>query len=294
LTSVFAAGRRGWRAPGLAFIAPAAAALALMLVFPFTYTVAISLFDWTIGGNSTRWVGLGNYVAASHDARFLNSVINTAVYTVLSVTGEVVLGVAFALLLFRPFALRGVARALFMLPMAATPVAIALVWLLMFDPASGVLNYLLGIVGLPPSVWVNDARLAIPALALVDIWQWTPLVMLIVLGGLASLPVEPYEAAVIDGASRLQSFVYLTLPLLRPYIVVAALFRSIDALKTFDTIFVITGGGPAFASETLNLYIYRSAFDYLKMGYSSALLVIFFMIVLLVSLALVILRRRPA
>jgi multiple sugar transport system permease protein len=283
-----------WKAPALAFIAPAVAALALVLVFPFGYTLVVSLFDWTIGRGGAHWIGLGNYAAALHDARFLNSIVTMVEFTVLSVSGEVVLGVAFALLLFRPFVLRGTVRALFMLPMAATPVAIALVWLLMFDPASGVLNYLLGLVHLPPSVWVNDARLAIPALALVDIWQWTPLVMLIVLGGLTSLPAEPYEAALIDGASRVQSFLYLTLPLLRPYIVVAALFRSIDALKTFDTIFVITGGGPAFASETLNLYIYRTAFDYLKMGYSSALLVIFFAIVLLVSLALIMLRRRPA
>lgn len=273
------------------FIGPAAIVLTLMLVFPFGYTAYISLFEWFAAGPAPSFVGLKNYGELWSDTRFINALINTFTYTVGAVVIEVVLGIAFALLLHQKFFARGAVRTIFLLPMVATPVAISLVWLLMFDPASGVLNYFLVSIGLPPSVWVNSTSLAIPALILVDVWQWTPLVMLIVLGGLTSLPPEPFEAASIDGASPWQTFAYLTLPMLRPYIVVAALFRGIDAIKTFDTIYVITKGGPAFASETLNLYIYSNAFDYLHIGYSSAMLVIFFLIVLALSLALIRVRR---
>jgi multiple sugar transport system permease protein len=226
------------------------------------------------------------------DSRFLNALGRTLVYTALAVAIEVALGIALALMFAKPFLGRGVARSVFLLPMVATPVAISLVWLLMYDPASGVLNYLLNVVGLPGSLWVNDSVLALPALVLVDVWQWTPIVMLMVLGGLTALPDDPFQAARIDGASDWQIFRYLTLPMLRPYIVVAALFRGIDALKTFDSIYVITRGGPNFASETLNLYIYASAFDYLHFGSSSAMLVVFFMIVLAFSVALIAFRRK--
>ena len=261
---------------------------------PVQLTVYLSLFEWFAAGPAPRFVGLGNYLEIARDARFLNAAWHTLLYTGMAVGVEVVLGIAFALMLHRNFFGRGAVRTIFLLPMVATPVAISLVWLLMFDPASGVLNYLLTSVGLPPSLWVNNAQLAIPGLVLVDVWQWTPLVMLIVLGGLTALPPEPFEAAMIDGASAWQTLIHLTLPLLRPYIVVAALFRGIDALKTFDTIYVITRGGPAFASETLNLYIYSSAFEYLHMGYSSAMLVVFFFIVLAMSLVLIRVRRRSA
>lgn len=284
----------GWldRHLALVFLAPAVAVLTLMLLFPLGYTVYLSLHEWFAASPvPPSFVGLQNYVAMMSDPRFVGGVVRTLVYTALAVVGEVVLGVAMALLFHRPFAGRGVARTLFLLPMVATPVAIALVWLLMYDPAAGVLNYLLSLVRLPPSLWVNDATTVLPSLVLVDVWQWTPLVMLIALAGLAALPTEPYEAAIIDGASRLQTLRYITLPLLRPYIVVAALFRGIDALKTFDTIYVITRGGPAFASETLNLYIYNVAFEYLHIGSSSAMLVVFFWIVLGLSVALIAFRR---
>jgi multiple sugar transport system permease protein len=175
--------------------------------------------------------------------------------------------------------------------MVATPVAISLVWLMMYDPATGVLGFALRSVGLPAIAWTSDPRWVIPSLVLVDVWQWTPLVALICMAGLAGLPSGPYEAATIDGASRWQTFWHITMPLLRPTIVVALLFRTIDTLKNFDTIWVISGGGPAFASETLNIYVYKMAFEYLNVGYASALLVIFFAIVLGTSLFLIKLRR---
>ena len=144
----------------------------------------------------------------------------------------------------REFPFRGVLRGIFIMPMMATPVAVALVWTMMFHPQQGVLNYLLSLVGLPPSLWVYSPTLVIPSLVLVEVWHWTPLVMLIVLGGLAALPTEPYESARLDGASEWQLFRYITLPLVAPFLVVAAVIRTIDALKTFDTIYVITRRRP--------------------------------------------------
>ena len=170
--------------------------------------------------------------------------------------------------------------------MMATPVAIALVWTMMFHPQLGVLNYLLTSVGLPPSTWVYDSNTVIPTLVMVETWQWTPLVMLIVLGGLASLPTDPYEAAILDGASAWQMFRHITLPLVWPFIVVAAVMRMIDALKAFDTIFVITIGGPGTSSETINILLYQTAFAYYDLGYGSAMVVVFFVLILLISVVL--------
>jgi multiple sugar transport system permease protein len=162
---------------------------------------------------------------------------------------------------------------------------------MMFDPTSGLLNYLLALIGQPPSLWVADQNLALVCLVAVDTWIHTPLVMLIVLAGLSALPTDPYESAVIDGANAAQLLWHITLPLLRPTVMVAILFRSIDALKTFDTIFVITKGGPVYASETLNVYSFIQAFEYFNMGYSSALLMIFFALVMGVAIVFMRLRR---
>jgi multiple sugar transport system permease protein len=291
--------RRRWlvdwlnRHTELLFLLPTVLILGVLLVFPIGYTLYFSVHEWFAASQSPpKFVGLQNYVDMTRDPLFLRAVLRTVVYTGLAVGCELLIGVGMALAFSRPFLGRGIARTVFILPMVATPVAVGLVWLLMFDPVSGVFNYLLSLVGLPPSVWVGDPQTALLSLVLVDIWQWTPLVMLIALSGLATLPQEPFEAALIDGASVLQRFWHLTLPMLRPYIVVAALFRSVDALKSFDTIYVITRGGPAHSSETLNLYIYNQAFEYLHVGYSSALVVVFFCLVFAVSLVLINFRRR--
>lgn len=280
------------RNTGMLFLLPAVAVLGALILFPLGYTLYFSVHDWFAASREApRYVGLQNYVDILHDRQFWWAVLRTFIYTGLAVAVELVLGVSMALAFNRQFFLRGAARAVFLLPMVATPVAIALVWLMMFDPISGVLNYLLQLVGLPPSLWVGDTSTALLSLTLVDIWQWTPIVMLMTLGGLATLPNDPIEAAIIDGASAWQRVRYIILPMVRPYIVVAALFRTIDALKSFDTIYVITRGGPAYSSETLNLYIYNQAFEYHHIGYSSALVVVFFVIVLAISFAMISVRR---
>ena len=211
-----------------AFAVPAALVVLLVILFPWIFTIFMSLHDWKVTGD-TPFVGLANYVKMLHDERFVWAVIRTLEFTAATVIVPMLLGVWAAVIFASQFRLRGLARTLFVLPMMATPVAIALVWTMMFHPQLGVLNYLLTSVGLPPSSWVYDSSTVIPTLVMVETWQWTPLVMLIVLGGIASLPQEPYEAAILDGASAWQMFHHITLPLVWPFIMVAAVIRLIDA-----------------------------------------------------------------
>jgi multiple sugar transport system permease protein len=273
------------------FIVPALVVVGAVIVFPWLFTLWMSAFDWTIG-STAHFVGFGNYRKLVANQRFLESILHTFYFTALAVVVPLVLGTAAAMIFHREFPFRGVLRGIFIMPMMATPVAVALVWTMMFHPQQGVLNYLLSLIGLPPSLWVYSPTLVIPSLVLVEVWHWTPLVMLIVLGGLAALPTEPYESARLDGASEWQLFRYITLPLVAPFLVVAAVIRTIDALKTFDTIYVITGGGPGTASETINLYLYLQAFAFYNIGDASAVVVVFFVIVLALALLLLHVREK--
>jgi multiple sugar transport system permease protein len=218
--------------------------------------------------------------------------LGTEPLAAMAVVFPLILGLAAALVFNQKFPLRGLARTVFILPMMATPVAVALVWTMMFHPQLGVLNWLLAQIGIPPSMWVYSPDTVIPTLVVVEVWHWTPLVMLLILGGLASLPGDPYEAAKIDGATPLQSFWHITLPLLAPYIVVALIIRTIDALKAFDTIYVITQGGPGSASETINIFLYLQAFAFYNVGYASAVVVVFFAIILALAALLMWTRQR--
>ena len=273
------------------FIVPALLVVGAVIIFPWLFTVWMSAFDWTIG-SVAHFIGFENYTKLATNQRFHEAILHTLYFTLLAVVVPLVVGTAAALIFHREFPLRGVLRSVFTMPMMATPVAVALVWTMMFHPQQGVLNYLLSLVGLPPSLWVYSPTLVIPSLVLVEIWHWTPLVMLIVLGGLAALPTEPYESARLDGASEWQLFRYITLPLLAPFLVVAAVIRTIDAVKAFDTIYVISQGGPGTASETINLYLYLQAFAFYNVGNASAVVVVFFVIILALALLLLYVRQR--
>jgi multiple sugar transport system permease protein len=274
-----------------AFVMPALLVVLAVIVLPWAFTLYMSVHEWKLGG-AYNYVGASNYTRIFTDERFLEAVWHTFLYSALAVILPVVLGVGAALVFHNEFPLRGLLRGIFVMPMMATPVAIAVVWTMMFHPQLGVLNYLLSLVGIPPQLWVFHPSSVIPSLVLVETWQWTPLVMLIVLGGLASLPTEPYESAQIDGASSLQQFWYITLPMIGPFVMVAVIIRLIDALKSFDIIFAITQGGPGNASETLNLYLYSTAFSYYDVGYGSAIAVVFFIIIVALSLLTLHLRAR--
>ena len=277
-----------WLLPG-----PAVVTLLVLMVFPLVYTAYLSLHEWYASSVlGPQFVGLQNYVQLfARDERFWPAFVTTLVFTAGSVILTVVLGLGIAHLLIRVFPGRGLARTLMLLPMIATPVAMALVWMTMMSPTIGVLNWLLSCVGLPPSAWVSSPRSVIAALLLVETWMWTPMTTLICLAGLAALPGEPFESARVDGASSRQVFWHVTLPLLRATLVVAALFRTIDALKVFDIVYVMTEGGPGFASETLNLYVFQTSFKYLNLGYASALIVVFFALIAGASLLLIRVRR---
>jgi multiple sugar transport system permease protein len=273
------------------FVVPAVVVVGSVIVFPWVFTVWMSMQEWTVGG-ARRFNGLSNYARLFSDERFIASIGHTLVYTLLAVVLPLIFGTLAALIFNSRVPLRGVLRGLFVMPMMATPVAIALVWTMMFHPQLGVLNYLLSLVGIPPQGWVFNSATVIPSLVLVETWQWTPLVMLIVLGGLAAIPTEPYESAAIDGANALQRFRYITLPMVAPFLMVAVIIRTIDALKSFDIIYAITQGGPGTASETINLYLYSVAFAYYDIGYGSAIAVVFFALVIALSLLMLHLRQR--
>jgi len=273
------------------FSLPAVLVITAVIVFPWLFTLYMSGQDWKIGGG-VEFVGLGNFAELAKDQRFLESMGHTVYFTVLAVVLPIVFGTAAALVFHREFPFRGLLRTIFVMPMMATPVAVALVWTMMFHPQLGVLNYLLSLIGIGPQGWVYDPATVIPTLVMVEVWHWTPLVMLIVLGGLAGLPREPYESALIDGANDWHMFRHITLPLVWPFIMVAIVIRTIDALKAFDTIFVITQGGPGTASETLNIFLYLQAFQFYKIGYASAVVVIFFVIIIMLSLLLLYARQK--
>ncbi|HKM43786.1 MAG TPA: sugar ABC transporter permease [Limnochordia bacterium] len=264
------------------FVMPALIFVTVMMAFPILYTFRLSFTQWSM--SATRppvWVALGNYTSLLfHDPRFWGAVARTFVFTIVAVVVETVLGVIIALVLNRETRGQNLIKTLFLLPMIATPVAVGMVWLLMFEPSIGVINYLLELLRLPQGLWLASPNQALASLILVDVWQWTPMITLIVLAGLASLSREPFEAAIVDGASRLQTVFYITLPLIKSTVVAAVILRTIDAIKTYDIIYTMTQGGPGFATETLNIYSFVLGFQYFQMGKASALLMIFFALVL--------------
>lgn len=273
------------------FPLPAVLALIVLILLPMLANFGISLFDWFIGRPPT-FIGLENFSDALSDRRFWNGVKNTFYFTALAVPIQLIFGLGVAVLFNREMPAKGLVRTIILMPMVATPVAIALIWALMFNPSLGVLNYFLESLGLPRSLWVADSSLALPSLVMVDVWQWTPMVALILLAALQGVPQEQVEAARIDGASGFQVFWNVVFPAIRNAMVVALILRSIDALKTFDIIYVITAGGPGIATETLNVFAFKAGFEFFRAGYAATLLIFLMFIVLGVAILLNLTRRR--
>lgn len=274
------------RRQSLVFPAPAVAVLFLIVVIPIAFNLYLTFTKWTIGLGQPRFIGLDNFLELLKDERVWNGVKVMVYFSGLSLALELSLGLLIALYFNRTFRGSEVVQAIYIIPFAATPVAVALIWRIMLNPEIGVMNYLLQSLGLPPNLWVSSAATVIPTLVLVDVWKWTPMITLIVLAGLKSLPHDPYEAARIDGANMLQIFWYITLPLIRPVLIAALMLRSLDNLKEFDMIYTITQGGPGIASETLYLYSYNVGFSFFKAGYGSALMVVVFLIVLVFNVVM--------
>jgi multiple sugar transport system permease protein len=274
------------------FPLPAVIFVVVLMVFPVGYTFFLSFTNWTLtSGRPLEVVGLKSYLQVLKEPRFVQALGRTFYFTFASVIVEMLLGTTLALILHRNFVGKGVMKTLLLLPLVATPVAIGIVFNLFYDPTIGILNYVLSVLGLPQSGWVSDAKTVMPSLIIVDIWQWTPMITIIVLAGLAGLSTEPYESAMVDGANSRQVLFRITLPMLMPTILTAVILRAIDALKTYDIIYSMTRGGPGYSSENLNVLAFKYSFEYFRMGQSAVMLVFLFIIVMAFSLLVMRLRR---
>lgn len=270
--------------------------VALLLIFPLGWTLYLS---FTNSRGSVRspldFVGLENYSSVLTDTdRFWPAVGRTVFFTGGALFFQIIFGIAIALLLWKPFKGQRWVRVAILLPLVATPVAIGMMWRLILEPSIGFANEMLSWVGIPAQPWLASPSAALTVLTFIDVWQWTPMVTLIVLAGLTAMPEEPDEAARVDGASGWQRLWYVTLPLLRPSIIAAALLRGIDALKTFDILYATKGkGGGSFNEvETLNIYAYGLSFDYNRYGQASTVLVLFFLMIIGLIWVLTLRRKR--
>jgi len=266
------------------FAAPAMIFVGLLIAVPLAWTAYLSLTDaqGSVRAES-NFVGTANYLQVLSDtARFWPAVLRTFTFTGGAVAAEMVLGMGIALLLWRPFKGEKWVRVAILMPLVATPVAVGMMWRLIFDPNIGFANQLLSWFGIPAQPWLSGQTTALPTLVFVDVWQWTPMIVLILLAGLTSLSEEPDEAARIDGANAWQRFRFVTLPLLRSTVIVAIVLRGIDAFKTFDILYATKGkgGGSFHEVETLNVYAFGLSFDYNDYGIASTVLVLFFLLII--------------
>ena len=262
-------------------ISPAAAFVFCIALYPIARVLWLSFFAQNLGTSlAPKFVGIDNYIRLANDGHFFATMRTTLFFTFVSVAIELVLGLAFALLLNHEFRGRAVARAAMLVPWALPTAVLAWAWSWIFNDQFGVMNDLLRRIGLlvRPIAWLGSGSTALFAVIFADVWKTAPFVMIILLAGLQNIPGELHEAATIDGASAWKRFRFITLPLLLPSIMVALLFRAIQSFGIFDLIFVMTGGGPGGATETLAIYTYNTYLRYLDFGYGSAMIVASFIL----------------
>jgi multiple sugar transport system permease protein len=272
-------------------VAPAVVVLAALSIYPLLYAVKVSFQAGA--GQSARWT-LQNYTRLLQDGFFLAALSHTLVYAAVALTFEFLIGLGLALLLNREMRGRALFRASLLVPLMLPPVVVGVVWRLMLNPNFGAINGTLKSLGFNTErlTWTASPKLALMSVIAVDVWQWTPFVFLVLLAGLQAIPQEPYEAARIDGSSAWQTFRHITLPLLKPAILIALLLRTMDLLRVFDQIFILTEGGPGFATETISLYIYRAAFRFGNFGYAVAMSFVLLILTNIISLLYIRLLQR--
>ena len=263
-------------------VTPSLIFIILMIIVPLGYNFALSFTDWQMSlVKAPQFIGLANYKNVLHDERFLNSVWRTIVFSGIAIVIETILGVALAVLINRKFYGRRLVQALMLLPVVATPVAMGMVWQLILEPSIGIGNVIVQALGFAPRPFLATTGFeSMFWLIMIDVWEWTPMVMLMVYGGLMTIPQDPYESALIDGANTWQTFTKITLPLASSSILIAVLMRLIDVVKTYDIIYATTQGGPSFATETINIYGYLNMFAYYRFGKAAAISVLFFIVVM--------------
>jgi multiple sugar transport system permease protein len=272
-------------------IAPTVAVLVALSIYPLFYSVKISL--QTGSGEGVRWTFV-NFARLASDKFFLEALAHTFIYAAVALTFEFLLGLGLAIMLDRSLRGRTLFRSALLIPMMLPPVVVGVVWRLMLNPDFGAVNGTLKSAGVNTEAltWTASPTLALASVIAVDIWQWTPFMFLVLLAGLQAIPQEPYEAAVIDGSSAWQTFRHVTLPLLQPAILIALLLRTMDLLRVFDQIFILTQGGPGFSTETVSLYIYRTAFRFFDFGYAAAMSFVLLLLTNIVSVGYIRLLQR--
>ena len=256
----------------LVFLLPVVAVLFLTTIYPMLYAGWLSFRNYDLAKPFIPriFVGWANYAEILSSGAFLHALVTTLKLMVMTLSIQLVLGVGIALLVTQRLPGMGVARTLLLIPMMISPVIVGLVWLFLYFPELGYLNYFLSLVGISGVGWITTTNWALWAIAIADIWQWTPFIMMGTAAALHSLSPEPYEAAMIDGNSRWDVFWRVTLPQLKPVLISLMFLRAIDAFKIYDIIFVLTKGGPGDSTEVLSMFIYRESFTFWRMGMGAA------------------------
>ncbi|MFO1139981.1 MAG: sugar ABC transporter permease [Paracoccus sp. (in: a-proteobacteria)] len=273
------------------YILPTVLVLGTMTLYPIGYVVWMSLNHWTWGGDAT-FSGVQNYRLLWLKGSFLIALTNTVIFAVSAVAVELALGMILALAANRVTKGAGIFRVLLILPLMVSGIAVALVWKVLLDPTFGIINMVLGTLGLPQPNWLGSPDMAMPSLVMVETWWQTGFVFIILAAALKSLPEEPFEAARLEGANGWQMFRHLTLPMLKPVIVTVVVFRLIDTLKVFDLVFGLTGGGPLRRTEAVQTLAYQTAFKFSNFGEAAATVVVFAALIFAICMAYGALDRR--
>jgi multiple sugar transport system permease protein len=257
------------------FLLPGMLYLVALRIVPALFTFYLSLTNWNLtkrGGPS--FIGLQNYADIWKDQPFLDSIARTILFTVVATSIELVLGFAVALFVHRDMIGKNILRAALLTPMVITPSIVGVIWSIMFQSSVGPLNWFLGLLGVPPIGWLTSPDMAMVSIIITDVWHWTPFIFLLCLSAMQMIPADLYESAEVDGASRWQMLREITLPMVRDTMIVAFILRSMEAFELFAEPFVMTGGGPGSATETISVHIYKSAFLFFQMGYAGAMVVV--------------------
>ena len=269
------------------FLFPGLFVLIGILIFPIIFTIRLSLSGWNSYTPEMNFIGITNYIRLfTDDPRFWESFFRLSFLSVSTVVLQYIIGFALALIVWREIKFKRFFRVIFLIPMMTTPVIMTVIWRTFFHESLGPLNDLLGRVGVEPILWLSDPVIAKFTVIIVEVWQWTPFMFLLLLAGLLSLPKEPFLAAAIDGASSFRKFVYVTFPLMAPISIGAIIIRLIEASKIMDTVFVLTSGGPGTATETSSFYIYIKGLREFQMGYA-ATLSFTYLVIMIISLTII-------
>jgi multiple sugar transport system permease protein len=276
------------------FIMPVIIILLVTAFIPLGYGLVLSFFKYKLNmpGMKPLFIGFDNYINMFKDEMFVQSLTNNITFAILSVTIEVVVGIVVAMMLSDDSKRSRLITTILLVPMIIAPVAAGTLWRMMFDRTYGVINYLLSLIHLGPVSWLSDYHIAIFSIIFVDFWQFMPYVAVLVLSSLKAIPDSFIDAARVDGASSFDIFGKIVLPVISPVIIIVTMIRFIDAFKVFDTVFVMTQGGPGSSTEMLPTYIYRQGIKFFQVGYSSASAILFIIAMSVVAVLFNKLRTR--